>query len=112
MSDIRRLAKPKELFEEGRDVFNKQVAAGKVPDFAGQNLSDLDLTGFNLKNADLSGCYLRGANLAGVDLSEAKLHGASLKQANISGCLFPADLGAEEIRLSVEKGARIRHRKD
>jgi len=111
MTDIKRTPKPKILFEENREVFNKAVAGGKVADFSNQNLSDLDLTGFNLKNANLAGAYLRGANLAGQDLSESFLHGASLKQAKISGCLFPADLSAEEIRLSVDLGTRMRHKK-
>lgn len=108
MADIKRTPKPKVLFEENRDAFNKAVAAGQTPDFSNQNLSDLDLTGFNLRTANLAGCYLRGANLGGQDLSEANLHGASLKQAKISGCLFPKSLSAEEIRLSVDMGTRMR----
>jgi len=111
MTDLKRTPKPKILFEENRDAFNKVVAGGKVADFSNQNLSDLDLTGFNLKNANLSGAYLRGANLAGQDLSGANLHGASLKQAKVSGCLFPDDIPAEEIRLSVDLGTRMRHTK-
>jgi len=110
MADIRRTPKPRVLFEENREAFNKSVAGGQVPDFSNQNLSDLDLTGFNLKNANLSGAYLRGANLAGQDLSNANLDRASLKHANISGCLFPAALGADEIRLSVDMGTRMRQR--
>lgn len=108
MADIKRTPKPQILFEENREAFNKAVASGKQPDFTNQNLSDLDLTGFNLRAANLSGCYLRGANLAGQDLSAANLHGASLKNAKVSGCLFPAGLSAEEIRLSVDMGIRMR----
>ena len=108
MAEIKRIPKPKILFEENREAFNKAVAGGQVADFSNQNLSDLDLTGFNLKNANLSGAYLRGANLGGQDLSGANLHGASLKQAKISGCLFPPDLSAEEIRLSLDTGIRMR----
>lgn len=109
MSDIRRTPKPQILFEENRDAFNKAVAAGKIMDFTNQNLSDLDFTGFNLSTANLNGAYLRGANLAGQDLSGASLHGASMKNAKISGCLFPPEISAEEIRLSIEMGSRIRH---
>ena len=109
MSDVRKAPKPKELFEENREAFNKAVAAGQTPSFRGRNLSDLDLSGFNLRNADLTDAYMRGANLNGVDLSEAKLHGASLKNARISGCLFPMDLSAQEILLAVGTGARIRY---
>lgn len=111
MAEIKRTPKPKILFEENRDAFNRAVAGGQVADFSNQNLSDLDLCGFNLKNANLAGAYLRGANLSGQDLSGANLHGASLKQAKISGCLFPDDLSAEEIRLSVDMGTRMRHTK-
>ena len=111
MLDIKRSKHPQELLEENRAFFNAAVAGGRVPDFSGQNLSDMDLTGFNLRNANLSGAYLRGAILSGLDLSEADLHGASLRNARISGCLFPEDLPAAEISLSVEKGTRIRHLK-
>lgn len=112
MVDIKRTPKPQALFEENREAFNKAVAEGMVPDFSFQNLSDLNLTGFNLRGANLSGAYLRGADLCGLDLTGANLHGASLKQARISGCLFPADLPATEIRLSVDMGIRMRQRKE
>jgi len=111
MAELKRTPKPKILFEENREAFNRSVANGEVPDFSNQNLSDLDLTGFNLKNANLSGAYLRGTNLNGQDLSNAQLHGASLKQAKISGCLFPENISAEEIRLSLEQGTRLRQKK-
>lgn len=112
MRDIKRSPKPRMLFEENRDAFNKLVSEGTVADFSNQNLSDLDLVGFNLRGANLSGAYLRGANLGGVDLTGANLHGASLKQAKISGCLFPVGLSAEEIRLSVDMGIRMRQCKE
>ncbi|MDR2946559.1 MAG: pentapeptide repeat-containing protein [Candidatus Adiutrix sp.] len=108
MSDVKRSPKPQILFEENREAFNRAVEKGQRPDFSNQNLSDLDLSGFNLKTANLAGAYLRGANLNGQDLSEANLHGASLKQAKISGCLFPTNISAEEIRLSVDLGTRMR----
>lgn len=111
MADIRRKPKPSMMFEENSEAFNNAVAKGQMADLSNQNLSDLDLTGFNLKNANLSGSYLRGADLSGVDLSGAYLHGASLKQARVSGCFFPPELPAEEIRLSVDWGVRLRHLK-
>jgi uncharacterized protein YjbI with pentapeptide repeats len=100
------------LFEENRDAFNKLVSEGKTPLLRNENLASLDLTGFDLRNADLAGAYLSGANLSGLDLSGAKLHGASLKQAKISGCLFPANISAAEIRLSVDLGTRLRQADD
>jgi uncharacterized protein YjbI with pentapeptide repeats len=112
MTDLKRAQRPKELFEENRDKFNDAVARGLItPNFSGQNLSDMDLTGFDLHNANLSGAYLRGAILSGVDLSKADLQGASLRGARISGCLFPVEISAEEITMSVERGTRIRHPK-
>ncbi|MDR2725309.1 MAG: pentapeptide repeat-containing protein [Candidatus Adiutrix sp.] len=111
MIDIKRAQRPKELFEENRENFNAEVAKGLKPDFSGQNLSDLDLTGFDLHNANLSGAYLRGTTLRGVDLSGANLQGTSLRGARVSGCLFPPDLPAAEIVMSLEKGTRIRHLK-
>jgi uncharacterized protein YjbI with pentapeptide repeats len=111
MIDIKRAPRPKELFEENREKFNESVVQGFVPDFSGHNLSDLDLSGFNLHNANLSGAYLRGTILSGADLSGANLDGASLRGARVSGCLFPADLPADEIMMSLEKGTRIRHLK-
>ena len=109
MIEMKRSQRPKELFEENRDKFNEDVARGLVPDLRSQNLSDMDLTGFDLHNADLSGAYMRGAILGGVDLSKANLHGASLRGARVSGCLFPVEIPATEIVMSVEKGTRIRH---
>ncbi len=111
MAELKRTPKPKILFEENREAFNRAVASGQVADFSNQNLSDLDLTGFDLRNANLSGAYLRGANLNGQDLSNAQMHGASLKQAKVSGCLFPADISAAEIRLSIDLGTRLRQAK-
>ena len=111
MVDMKRCQRPIELFEENRDKFNEAVAKGLVPDFRGKNLSDMDLTGFDLHNANLSGAYMRGVILGGVDLSKANLHGASLRGARVSGCLFPPEISAPEILMSVEKGTRIRHLK-
>jgi uncharacterized protein YjbI with pentapeptide repeats len=96
------------MFEENAGEFNKLVAQGKAPNLTCQNLSDLDLRAFNLATADLRGCYLRGANLSGLDLSGANLDGASIKNAQISGCLFPKNLPACEIQLSLNHGTRIR----
>lgn len=109
MDELSYRQKPHILFDENRETFNRQVAEGLAADFSHQNLSDLNLRGFNLSKANLTGAYLRGADLRGVDLSGACLHGASLKNAHISGCLFPPELSAEEIRLSVEMGTRLRH---
>lgn len=109
--ELRRKPKPREMFEENREAFNKAVRAGQAPDLRGHNLSDLDLRGFDLKNQDLSNTYLRGANLSGLDLSGANLAGASIKNARISGCYFPLDLSSAEILMSLNYGTRLRSRK-
>jgi uncharacterized protein YjbI with pentapeptide repeats len=106
--EIKRSPKPRLLFEENADEFNKLAGQDQIPDLTNQNLSDLDLREFNLKKANLTGCYLRGANLGGVDLSEANLDGASIKNAQISGCFFPRGLSATEIGLSLLHGTRMR----
>ena len=108
--DISRLPKERLLFEDNRDEFNRLVQAGQAPDLRGANLSGLDLRGAELAGLDLSGAYMRGTNLSGVDLTGCNLAGASMRYALISGTLFPVDVAAEEIRLSLEHGTRIRTR--
>ena len=110
-SEISRAPKPEIFFEENLEQFNALVEQGKPPDLRNANLSGLDLRRARLTGLDLSGCYFRGANLSGIDLSGCNLQGASLRGARVSGVLFPADVTAEEIRLSVELGTRIRVRK-
>lgn len=105
--------KPKEelLFEENLPAFNRLKAEGKAPDLRQANLSGLDLRKADLKGLDLTGCYLRGANLCGLDLTGCNLQGASLKGALVSGALFPENISAEEIRLSIDHGTRVRTRR-
>ncbi len=98
------------LREEQIDAFNAEVAAGAVVDLSDADLRNVRLQGADLRRANLRGAYLRGANLKGCDLSEADLAGASIHEAHISGCLFPANLSPEEIRLSHELGTRLRVR--
>jgi len=88
--------------------FNREAKRLGVVDLAEADLRGLDLRHANLKSADLRGAYLRSADLRGLDLSDAQLAGASMRQAQVSGTLFPANVAAEEIRLSLEFGTRIR----
>ena len=99
------------LRDEKVEAFNREVAGGVVLDLANANLRMVNLRGAHLRNADLRGAYLRNADLRGVDLSCANLDGASLYQARVSGALFPPDLPAEEIRLSLDHGTRVRARR-
>ncbi|MCX5736252.1 MAG: pentapeptide repeat-containing protein [candidate division NC10 bacterium] len=98
------------LLREGHfEEFNR-LAAQEPPDLRNADLRMLDLRHADLTHADLRGAYLRNADLRGLDLSEASLEGASLHDTRVSGVLFPAALHAEEIRLSLTFGTRMRAR--
>ena len=97
-----------ELFEDNIDVFNKMVDNNEPPDLRNKNLSGMDLSKAKLKGLDLSGSYLRNANLRGLDLTGCNLQGVSIRDAKVSGVLFPENLSAEEIKLSLKYGTRMR----
>ncbi|MBE3129544.1 MAG: pentapeptide repeat-containing protein, partial [Acidobacteria bacterium] len=59
-----------------------------VPDFAGADLSELNLAGANLAKADFSGAKLAGTNLSGANLARAKFFRADLSQADLSQASF------------------------
>ncbi|WP_373532663.1 pentapeptide repeat-containing protein [Vampirovibrio sp.] len=89
--------------------FNNFVdSLGGQVDLTGAHLRGYDLRKCKLQKADLTGAYLRSADLRSVDLSEAKLDGASMKEARVSGVLFPRELSAQEIQLSLASGTRLR----
>jgi uncharacterized protein YjbI with pentapeptide repeats len=90
--------------------FNAQRAAGQNPDLRDADLRGTDLRELDAAGLDLCGCYLRQADLRGLDLSQTRLDGASLFSAKISGALFPRELSAEEINLSLTHGTRMRYR--
>jgi len=74
--------------------------------FATLILRKIDASGLDLSNG-----HFRSADLRGIDLSSARLAGASIKSAKISGVLFPVEVTAEEITLSVVHGTRMRYKK-
>ncbi len=99
------------LRSEQVDEFNKRKASGETcegllrgGDFRGLDLRKLDADGLDLRDA-----YFRGADLRGIDFRNTKLEGASFCQAHISGCYFPKEISADEIRLSFDLGIRIRY---
>ena len=98
------------LQDEQMEEFNRKQAEGANFDLSGLDLRALDLRGLNTKGLNLTNCYLRNANLAGLDLSDCNLEGASMFQAHISGALFPKELAADELRLSIDLGTRLRNR--
>ena len=91
-------------------AFNAKKQKGETCDLRGVDLRALDLRGLDADGLDLSDSYLRDADLRGVDFSGAVMQGVSLRGAKISGTYFPPQLSAEEIRLSVEFGTRMRYR--
>ena len=96
------------LRDEKVSQFNQQRDQQSSIDFHDCDFRGLDLRGLNVNGVDFSGCYFRAADLRGIDFSQANLTGASIAAAQISGCLFPTDISADEIALSVDKGTRMR----
>ncbi|MDH4274570.1 MAG: pentapeptide repeat-containing protein [Gammaproteobacteria bacterium] len=100
------------LLREGKiSEFNKLRAAGQKSDLTGADLRGLDLRGLEAAGLDFSNAYFRQADLRGIDFSQTKLAGASINGCKISGCLFPVELAAEEIELSLVHGTRMRYKK-
>lgn len=98
------------LLRDGKiEDFNTARERGETITLAGMDLRGLDLRGINPQGLDFSNCYFRQSDLRGIDWSGARLEGASIHAAKISGCYFPAALSAEEIRLSLEHGTRMRY---
>lgn len=89
--------------------FNAKKAAGDTCDLRGCDLRGLDLRGLETDGLDFSDCYFRQSDLRGVDFSKAKLDGASINACKISGVLFPPELSASEIELSLLHGTRMRY---
>jgi uncharacterized protein YjbI with pentapeptide repeats len=110
MTDPKRSSDPlyKLLRNEEVASFNEKREAEKSYDFRGCTFRGSDLRGLDAHGLDLRDAYFRDADLRGVDLRQALLEGASLGSAKISGAFFPDDIAADEIRLSVEYGTRLR----
>ncbi len=89
--------------------FNQRKDAGADCDLTNVDLRGLDLRGLDAAGLDFSGSYFRDTDLRGVDFSAATLRGCSFYGCKISGTLFPAELSADEIRLSVDHGTRVRY---
>lgn len=99
------------LLREGRvKDFNDRKKLGEKIDLTGCDFRGLDLRGLDAKGLDLSDCYFRQADLRGIDFSETRLAGASINGAHISGALFPKEISAEELTLSLLHGTRMRYR--
>lgn len=99
------------LRENKLKEFNTHKAAGKIPNLRDTDMRGLDLRGMDASGLDMSNCYFRQADLRSIDFSQTKLEGASINGAKISGCMFPKDLTAEEITMSLLHGTRMRYSK-
>lgn len=98
------------LLDEKIKEFNQARSEGKTVDLRGAHLRGRDLRNMNADGLDMRDVYLRGADLRGIDFRNTQMEGASICEAKISGCFFPRELAPEEIRLSLEKGTRLRYR--
>lgn len=99
------------LRAENIEEFNLRREKGEAAILSGGDFRGLDLRNLNASGLDFSDGYFRGADLRGIDFRHSNLEGASLCEAKISGCYFPPELTAEEIRLSVEGGIRMRYQR-
>lgn len=100
-----------QLLRDGKvKEFNERRATGEKPDVSGLDFRGLDLRTLDAHGLDMSNGYFRQSDLRGVDFSETRLDGASINAAKVSGALFPRELSAEEITLSLMHGTRMRYR--
>ena len=89
-------------FNEQREVLDAtKLCSG---DYRGRDLRNMEAAGL-----DFSDSYFRNTDLRGIDFRQSNLRGASLIDAKVSGTYFPAELSAEEIRLSLDTGTRLRY---
>lgn len=92
--------------------YHRAIQGRQVIDFRGADLRGCDMRNMDLSRVLLRDAYLREADLRGCDLRKHDLEGCSIYNAKISGAFFPDNIPAEEIRLSLEYGTRMRVRKD
>jgi len=98
------------LRDENIEEFNRLRKAGETATLAAGDFRGLDLRNLDAHGLDLRDGYFRNADLRGIDFRETQLEGASIADAHISGCFFPSALSADEIRLSLTLGTRMRYR--
>ena len=99
-----------QMLREGRVTeFNAKFEGVDCVDLQNLDFRDLDLRGLQITKINFQGSYFRQADLRGLDLSQCNLEGASIHSAKISGVLFPKELSASEILLSLQFGTRLRY---
>jgi uncharacterized protein YjbI with pentapeptide repeats len=99
------------LREGDTATFSELTADREAIDLSYCDLGGVDLRKVDITNIDLQGARLKRADLRGLDLSQHNMHGVTLYNARVSGVLFPAEISADEIRMSLREGTRLRHKK-
>ena len=89
--------------------FNQEKSQSDTIDLVGGDFRGLDLRNLDTAGIDFRNAYFRSADLRGLDLSNTPMEGASIAHAQISGVLFPRELSADEILMSVNFGTRLRY---
>lgn len=86
------------------------IAKEDVSDLHSHSFRAVDLRKLQLEGqvVNFENCYFKNTDLRGLDLSLCLLDGASFHNARVSGVLFPEELIAQEIDLSVIRGTRVR----
>lgn len=99
------------LRHEDVDAFNANRDSMDTSHLKSGDYRGRDLRKLNARGLDFANAYFRNADLSGIDFRETNLEGASLMDAKVSGVYFPHDLSADEIRLSLDHGTRLRYSK-
>lgn len=99
------------LRQEDIDAFNANRDSLDTGQLKSGDYRGRDLRKMNARGLDFSNAYFRNADLSGIDFRETNLEGASLMDAKVSGVYFPEELAADEIRLSLATGTRLRYSK-
>ena len=97
------------LRDEDIEGFNRARSSGETADLRSGDFRGLDLRNIDAHGLDMSNAYFRGADLRGIDFSHTRLEGSSIAQAKISGCLFPKEISADELVMSLNHGTRMRY---
>ena len=97
------------LRNEDIKAFNEQRDQLDTGELKSGDYRGRDLRNMNADGLDFSDAYFRNADLSGIDFRNTNIEGASLMDAKLSGCYFPEEISAEEIRLSLDTGTRLRY---
>ena len=92
------------------DAFNDLKSRGEKCDLTHCDFRGLNLRGLNTDGLDFTGSYFRLSDLRGIDFSHACMDRCSIYGAKISGALFPVELTAEEIHISLVHGTVMRYK--